>query len=153
MGMMIVSRGRCLCIGPGVNFIRPRSIKTIEVYFPSTFCEKMEVIVTLKNKKVQKCLNPDSEFAKNFIRNTQRSKSSSSSERMAVVSTGRCLCIDEGVNFIKLKNIQKVEVYAASSSCEKMEIIVTLKGTGEKKCLNPESKFAKNFIKKSQRHK
>ncbi|XP_018592271.1 C-X-C motif chemokine 11-like [Scleropages formosus] len=73
-GMMIVSRGRCLCIGPGVNFIRPRSIKTIEVYFPSTFCEKMEVIVTLKNKKVQKCLNPDSEFAKNFIRNTQRSK-------------------------------------------------------------------------------
>ncbi|XP_023647482.1 C-X-C motif chemokine 11-1-like [Paramormyrops kingsleyae] len=62
----------------------------------------------------------------------------------------RCLCIDDGVNFIKPANIEKIEVYSPSFSCQKMEIIVTMKNGEEKKCLNPESKFAKNFIKNSQ---
>uniref|UniRef100_A0A3B3RDW0 Chemokine interleukin-8-like domain-containing protein n=1 Tax=Paramormyrops kingsleyae TaxID=1676925 RepID=A0A3B3RDW0_9TELE len=73
-------------------------------------------------------------------------------EGMAIVSTGWCLCIDDGVNFIKPANIEKIEMYSPNSSCEKLEIIVTMKN-GEEKCLNPESKFAKNFIKNSQRRK
>uniref|UniRef100_A0A3B3REW9 C-X-C motif chemokine n=1 Tax=Paramormyrops kingsleyae TaxID=1676925 RepID=A0A3B3REW9_9TELE len=72
---------------------------------------------------------------------------------MAIVSNGRCLCIDDGVNFIKPANIEKIEVHSPSFSCQKMEIIVTMKNGEERKCLNPESKFAKNFIKNSQRQK
>ncbi|XP_072570566.1 C-X-C motif chemokine 11-1-like [Paramormyrops kingsleyae] len=74
-------------------------------------------------------------------------------EGMAIVSNGRCLCIDDGVNFIKPANIEKIEVHSPSFSCQKMEIIVTMKNGEERKCLNPESKFAKNFIKNSQRQK
>ncbi|KAJ8404530.1 hypothetical protein AAFF_G00337970 [Aldrovandia affinis] len=68
---------------------------------------------------------------------------------MAITSKGRCNCMDAGVNFIKPKQIEKIEVYSPSLSCQKMEIIVTLKKSGEQRCLNPESWFAKNFIRKA----
>ncbi|KAJ8261323.1 hypothetical protein COCON_G00170460 [Conger conger] len=70
---------------------------------------------------------------------------------MAISSRGRCLCMDAGVNFIKPKLIKKVEAMYPSPSCQNLEIIVTLKGSGEKKCLNPASRFAKNFIKDAQK--
>uniref|UniRef100_A0A0E9V3C0 Chemokine interleukin-8-like domain-containing protein n=1 Tax=Anguilla anguilla TaxID=7936 RepID=A0A0E9V3C0_ANGAN len=34
-----------------------------------------------------------------------------------------------------------------------MELVATLKGSGELKCLNPKSRFARNFIKNAQRQK
>ncbi|KAJ8286926.1 hypothetical protein GJAV_G00044980 [Gymnothorax javanicus] len=66
---------------------------------------------------------------------------------------GRCLCLDTGVNFIKPKTIEKIEVLYPSASCQNLEIIATLKGNGEIMCLNPESRFAKNFIKDAQKKK
>uniref|UniRef100_A0A3B3REV8 Chemokine interleukin-8-like domain-containing protein n=1 Tax=Paramormyrops kingsleyae TaxID=1676925 RepID=A0A3B3REV8_9TELE len=42
------------------------------------------------------------------------------------------------VNFIKPANIEKIEVHSPSFSCQKMEIIVTMKNGEERKCLNPE---------------
>uniref|UniRef100_A0A3B3RFC4 C-X-C motif chemokine n=1 Tax=Paramormyrops kingsleyae TaxID=1676925 RepID=A0A3B3RFC4_9TELE len=66
---------------------------------------------------------------------------------MAIVSNGRCLCIDDGVNFIKPANIEKIEVHSPSFSCQKMEIIVTMKNGEERKCLNPESKFKKYILR------
>ncbi|KAJ8261320.1 hypothetical protein COCON_G00170440 [Conger conger] len=70
---------------------------------------------------------------------------------MAVSPRGRCLCMDAGVNFIKPKLIEKVEAMYPSPSCQNLEIIVTLKGSGEQMCLNPASRFAKNFIKDAQK--
>ncbi|XP_063050613.1 C-X-C motif chemokine 11-6-like [Engraulis encrasicolus] len=61
-------------------------------------------------------------------------------------SRGRCKCQDEGVQFIRPKLIESLEVIPSSSSCDKVEIIVTMKN-GNKKCLNPESPFAQNYIK------
>ncbi|KAL4617475.1 C-X-C motif chemokine 11-like [Arapaima gigas] len=72
-GIAIVPKRRCLCIGPGVNFVRPKNIKTVRVYYPTTFCDKMEILVT-QNDNVKKCLNTMTEFAKTLIRNLQRSK-------------------------------------------------------------------------------
>ncbi|KAJ8339235.1 hypothetical protein SKAU_G00360210 [Synaphobranchus kaupii] len=72
---------------------------------------------------------------------------------MSLTPKGRCYCMDAGVNFIKPKLIQKVEVYQPSLSCQKMELVITLKNSGEQKCVNPESRFAKNFIKNAQRKK
>ncbi|KAL4617476.1 c-X-C motif chemokine 11-like [Arapaima gigas] len=184
-GIPLAQTGRCLCIGAGVNFIMVKNIEKVQVYPASNSCDKMEIIVTLKGKAEQKCLNPESKFAKTFIQKYQRSKrlvSMMSEHRktgnmnsgrlvrpalallltcmlfayvkgVAIAPKGRCLCIEGGVNFVAPKNIQKLEIYAASSACSHMEIIITLKDGGEQKCLNPESKFAKNFIKNSQKSK
>ncbi|KAL4617477.1 C-X-C motif chemokine 11-1-like [Arapaima gigas] len=63
----------------------------------------------------------------------------------------RCLCVDGGVNFIPRKTIQKIDIHFPGPACKYTEIIVTLKGEGEQKCLNSETSFAKNLIKKAQK--
>ncbi|KAL2091982.1 hypothetical protein ACEWY4_011780 [Coilia grayii] len=64
-------------------------------------------------------------------------------------SRGRCRCQDEGADFIPPKRIERLEVIPSSSSCDKVEIIVTLKNGNGQKCLNPESTFAKNYIQRA----
>ncbi|XP_064164666.1 C-X-C motif chemokine 11-6-like [Anguilla rostrata] len=75
-GMSQSPKGRCYCMDAGVKFILPRLIEKIEVYYPSSSCENMELVATLKGSGEQKCLNPKSQFARNFIKNAQRQKSS-----------------------------------------------------------------------------
>uniref|UniRef100_A0A4W4DS12 Chemokine interleukin-8-like domain-containing protein n=1 Tax=Electrophorus electricus TaxID=8005 RepID=A0A4W4DS12_ELEEL len=64
---------------------------------------------------------------------------------------GRCLCGDSGLKVIRVNRVEKVEILSPSPSCDKQEIIVTLKDTMEQKCLNPESGFVQNLIKKMQK--
>ncbi|KAL7836547.1 hypothetical protein AOLI_G00278310 [Acnodon oligacanthus] len=64
-------------------------------------------------------------------------------------SMRRCLCQGSGVNMVRLQRVEKIEVYPPSPSCENVEIIVTLKNKAGLKCLNPESRFAQNYIKKA----
>ncbi|XP_054846353.1 C-X-C motif chemokine 10-like [Eublepharis macularius] len=59
---------------------------------------------------------------------------------------GRCICPSPGSNFIPRKPLEKVEVYAVSASCDRVEIIVTLKQTGEQQCLNPGSKVVQAML-------
>uniref|UniRef100_A0A8C4VUQ8 Chemokine interleukin-8-like domain-containing protein n=1 Tax=Gopherus evgoodei TaxID=1825980 RepID=A0A8C4VUQ8_9SAUR len=61
---------------------------------------------------------------------------------------GRCSCIDKGSDFIqqKQKALGKIEVIPKSSSCDHVEIIATLKPTGEQKCLNPNSKWVRKMV-------
>ncbi|KAI4871444.1 hypothetical protein NFI96_013072, partial [Prochilodus magdalenae] len=59
---------RCLCQGPGLNMVRPQRVEKIEVYPAGPSCENVEIVVTLKNGGGQKCLNPDSSFAQNYIK-------------------------------------------------------------------------------------
>ncbi|KAI4893533.1 hypothetical protein NFI96_011216 [Prochilodus magdalenae] len=66
----------------------------------------------------------------------------------ARTSVKRCLCQGSGVNMVRLQRVEKVEVYPAGPSCENVEIIVTLKNGAGQKCLNPESSFAQNYIKR-----
>ncbi|XP_015458319.1 C-X-C motif chemokine 11-6 [Astyanax mexicanus] len=63
-------------------------------------------------------------------------------------SVQRCLCKGE-VNMVRVQRIEKIEVYPASPSCDNVEIVVTLKNGAGQKCLNPESNFAKNYIKRA----
>ncbi|XP_025959338.1 C-X-C motif chemokine 11-like [Dromaius novaehollandiae] len=60
---------------------------------------------------------------------------------------GHCLCIDKGYNVIPTRNVEKIEVFAESSSCEHVEIIATLKFPKERRCLNPEAKHVKMMMK------
>ncbi|XP_036454511.1 C-X-C motif chemokine 11-6-like [Colossoma macropomum] len=64
-------------------------------------------------------------------------------------SVKRCLCQGSGVNVVRLQRVEKVEVYPAGPSCDNVEIIVTLKNGAGRKCLNPESSFAKNYINRA----
>ncbi|KYO25907.1 C-X-C motif chemokine 10 isoform X1 [Alligator mississippiensis] len=59
---------------------------------------------------------------------------------------GRCLCTTKGSDFVHPKSLQKLDMYPKSPSCEYIEIIATLKGSGQQKCLNPDSKLVKKMV-------
>uniref|UniRef100_A0A8C3TBG6 C-X-C motif chemokine n=1 Tax=Chelydra serpentina TaxID=8475 RepID=A0A8C3TBG6_CHESE len=65
---------------------------------------------------------------------------------MPTSSRGRCLCVAAGAPAIHPKRIAKVEIYGQSGSCQQIEVIVTLKGSGQRKCLNSTSKQASRLI-------
>nr|XP_033816785.1 C-X-C motif chemokine 10-like [Geotrypetes seraphini] len=58
----------------------------------------------------------------------------------------RCLCLQRGSNFVKPKSIAKIEVFPRSSSCQNMEIIITLKPSGMQSCLNPKSVMGRKIL-------
>ncbi|XP_056314196.1 C-X-C motif chemokine 11-6 [Danio aesculapii] len=60
----------------------------------------------------------------------------------------RCLCVGKGLDMVLLRNIEKFEIIHPSPSCGKQEIIVTMKSS-EQKCLNPESKFTQELIRRA----
>ncbi|KAM4709675.1 C-X-C motif chemokine 10-like [Discoglossus pictus] len=57
----------------------------------------------------------------------------------------RCLCRKLLKN-INVKAIAKLEVFPISSTCEKVEIVATMKGSKKTKCLNPKAKVIKTLI-------
>nr|XP_056711899.1 C-X-C motif chemokine 10-like [Euleptes europaea] len=59
---------------------------------------------------------------------------------------GRCLCPSAGSNFVPRKPLEKVEMYTANASCDRAEIIVTLKTSGERQCLNPDSRAVQAML-------
>ncbi|XP_025945955.1 C-X-C motif chemokine 10-like [Apteryx rowi] len=60
---------------------------------------------------------------------------------------GECLCIEKGSNFVHPKFLQKIELFPKSPVCERIEIIATMKRTGKRRCLNPDSKQVKSLMK------
>ncbi|XP_016011531.2 C-X-C motif chemokine 11 isoform X1 [Rousettus aegyptiacus] len=67
-GFPMFKGGRCLCIGPGVKAVKVANIEKISVIYPSNNCNKIEVIITLKTHKGQRCLNPKSKQANILIK-------------------------------------------------------------------------------------
>ncbi|XP_036454512.1 C-X-C motif chemokine 11-6-like [Colossoma macropomum] len=61
----------------------------------------------------------------------------------------RCLCQGSLVNMVRLQRVEKIEIHPDGPACENMEIIVTLKNGAGQKCLNPDSSFTQNYIKKA----
>ncbi|XP_019389802.1 PREDICTED: C-X-C motif chemokine 10-like [Crocodylus porosus] len=60
---------------------------------------------------------------------------------------GRCLCTAKGSDFLPAKSLAKLEVFPKSSSCERLEIIATLKDSKQQRCLNPDSKWVQKTVK------
>ncbi|XP_027710428.1 C-X-C motif chemokine 11 [Vombatus ursinus] len=60
----------------------------------------------------------------------------------------RCLCRSSTVQSVNPANIKKVSIFFPSGSCDKKEIIITLKSGLAQTCLNPESKQGKLILKK-----
>uniref|UniRef100_A0A452GSJ8 C-X-C motif chemokine n=1 Tax=Gopherus agassizii TaxID=38772 RepID=A0A452GSJ8_9SAUR len=71
---------------------------------------------------------------------------------MPTSSRGRCLCVTAGAPSIHPKHIAKVEIYGQSSSCQKIEVIVTLQESKQRKCLNSKSKQASRLIQVSHKY-
>ncbi|KAL7836544.1 hypothetical protein AOLI_G00278280 [Acnodon oligacanthus] len=67
-GQARLSVKRCLCQGSQVNMVRLQRVEKVEIHPAGPACENMEIIVTLKNGAGQKCLNPKSSFAQNYIK-------------------------------------------------------------------------------------
>ncbi|XP_007651361.1 C-X-C motif chemokine 11 [Cricetulus griseus] len=59
-GFSVFKRGRCLCIGPLAKAVKMADIETVSILHRSYSCDKVEVIVTLKAQKRQRCLDPNS---------------------------------------------------------------------------------------------
>uniref|UniRef100_A0A8C4VT32 Chemokine interleukin-8-like domain-containing protein n=1 Tax=Gopherus evgoodei TaxID=1825980 RepID=A0A8C4VT32_9SAUR len=49
-------------------------------------------------------------------------------------------------NDFSSNSLGKMEVIPKSSSCDHVEIIATLKPTGEQRCLNPNSKWVRKMV-------
>ncbi|XP_051966991.1 C-X-C motif chemokine 11-1-like [Xyrauchen texanus] len=60
-------RQRCLCRGAGVKMVQPMFIEKVVIHPVSPSCGHLEVVVTLKNRRGQRCLNPESLFTKHII--------------------------------------------------------------------------------------
>uniref|UniRef100_H3DKC0 Chemokine interleukin-8-like domain-containing protein n=1 Tax=Tetraodon nigroviridis TaxID=99883 RepID=H3DKC0_TETNG len=58
-----------------------------------------------------------------------------------------CRCIETESRRIG-RHIGKVELILPNSHCERMEIIATLKKTGEEVCLDPEAAWVKKVIER-----
>ncbi|XP_042580371.1 C-X-C motif chemokine 11-1-like isoform X2 [Cyprinus carpio] len=58
----------------------------------------------------------------------------------------RCLCHGDGLNRVKPKLIEKIEIHPISPSCKNLEVVVTLKNNEGRRCLNTESLFTKFII-------
>ncbi|XP_057584815.1 C-X-C motif chemokine 9 [Hippopotamus amphibius kiboko] len=59
---------------------------------------------------------------------------------------GRCSCINTTRGTIRSKSLKDLKQFAPSPSCEKTEIIATMKN-GYQTCLNPDSPDVKQLIK------
>ncbi|XP_076782622.1 C-X-C motif chemokine 11 isoform X2 [Arvicanthis niloticus] len=71
-GFVMFKGGRCLCIGPGVKAVKLAAIEKASVIYPSNGCDKVEVIVTLKAHKGQKCLDPRSKQARLIMQTIEK---------------------------------------------------------------------------------
>ncbi|XP_025743506.1 C-X-C motif chemokine 11 [Callorhinus ursinus] len=71
-GFPMFKAGRCLCRGPGVKAVKVANIEKATIIYPSNNCDKIEVIITLKAHKGQRCLNPKSKQASIIIKKIER---------------------------------------------------------------------------------
>nr|XP_004664870.1 C-X-C motif chemokine 11 [Jaculus jaculus] len=73
-GFPMFKGGRCLCQGPGVNAVKVTEIEKASVMYRTNSCDRVEVIITLKAQKGQRCLNPRSKQAQLIIKKIERKK-------------------------------------------------------------------------------
>ncbi|XP_077158443.1 C-X-C motif chemokine 10-like [Paroedura picta] len=62
-----------------------------------------------------------------------------------------CLCLSASSNSLPKERFGNVTVHPAKAHCDRVEIIVTLKASGTKQCLNPDSKTVKAWLARTER--
>ncbi|XP_074848135.1 C-X-C motif chemokine 11-6-like [Carettochelys insculpta] len=74
-GQLTSRQGRCSCLDKGSDFVQRKALGKIEVIPKSSFCDHMEIIVTLKPTGGQKCLNPNSKWVQKMLTNLIKKRS------------------------------------------------------------------------------
>ncbi|XP_063281388.1 C-X-C motif chemokine 10-like [Pelobates fuscus] len=73
-------------------------------------------------------------------------------EGMAAPHRGRrCLCSQSTTN-INIKAVSKMEIFPVSSTCEKIEVVVTMKRSKKTKCISPNIKLVNEVISGNTRN-
>ncbi|XP_068955114.1 C-X-C motif chemokine 11 [Petaurus breviceps papuanus] len=67
-GFLMFHRSPCLCRGTLVEAVNPANIKKASIFFPSSRCQKKEIIITLKRGGVKICLNTESKQGKLILK-------------------------------------------------------------------------------------
>ncbi|ELW70488.1 C-X-C motif chemokine 9 [Tupaia chinensis] len=98
-GALIMKSGRCVCIDSTKAMIHLRFLKDIKQYAPSPFCEKTEIIATMKNGD-QACLNPDSANVKKLIKDWEKKVNQKKKQRKGKKR-------QKGKKFLKVKKSQR----------------------------------------------
>ncbi|XP_004617921.2 C-X-C motif chemokine 9 [Sorex araneus] len=70
-GTPLMRSERCSCINTSSKTMKISSIKSLETFDPSSFCDKTEIIVVMKNGS-ETCLNPDSAKVKKLIKQWEK---------------------------------------------------------------------------------
>ncbi|XP_062992046.1 C-X-C motif chemokine 10-like [Elgaria multicarinata webbii] len=65
---------------------------------------------------------------------------------MVTARKGRCMCQSKSPQPVRMILLANLETHPRSSSCNQVEIIATLKQSGERRCLDPESKEVQKFM-------
>ncbi|KAL6047999.1 hypothetical protein STEG23_036120 [Scotinomys teguina] len=157
-GFSMFKRARCLCIESRTKAVRMADVETVSIIYPSNGCDRVEVIITLKAHKRQTCLDPESKQARlirQFSLQDRTAVHCFVNPPCAIIypvgiplsRTVRCFCINIDDRPVKPRTLGKLEIIPASQSCPRIEIIVTMKKTEEKRCLNPESEAIKSLLK------
>lgn len=94
-GAPIMRNGRCSCITTNEGAIHLKFLKDLKQFAPSSSCEKIEVIATLKNGN-QTCLNPDSTAVKELIQEWEKQVSQKKKQK-------------KGIKHQKSRNVLKVK--------------------------------------------
>ncbi|MEJ1274774.1 chemokine (C-X-C motif) ligand 10 [Cricetulus griseus] len=139
-GFSVFKRGRCLCIGPLAKAVKMADIETVSILHRSYSCDKVEVIQ-------QEACTVSTMNASAVLLFCLILLSLSGTQGIPLSRTVRCSCIKIDDRPVKPRALGKLEIIPASQSCPRVEIIVTMKRTEEKRCLNPESEAIKNLLK------
>ncbi|KAG7481353.1 hypothetical protein MATL_G00065790 [Megalops atlanticus] len=67
--------------------------------------------------------------------------------------TERCICKGNPLKSMRPKRMQNIEVFPASASCAKIEIIVTRRKTGRKVCLDPKGEQGERILRNKRKLK
>ncbi|XP_066567816.1 chemokine (C-X-C motif) ligand 20 [Amia ocellicauda] len=73
-GRMAGDAERCLCPGQPLKFLKPRLIKTFDVFSPSPSCANVEIVATLKKSGKKICLDPFAKQVKQILASKRRPK-------------------------------------------------------------------------------
>ncbi|XP_034860660.1 C-X-C motif chemokine 9 isoform X1 [Mirounga leonina] len=88
---------RCSCITTSQRTIQSKFLKDLKQFAPSSYCEKTEIIATMKNGD-QTCLNPDSTDVKELIQEWAKQVSQKKKQK-------------KGKRYQKSKKVLKVKKY------------------------------------------
>ncbi|XP_028601074.2 C-X-C motif chemokine 13 [Podarcis muralis] len=75
----------CRCAKVRSRFIPPSQYESVSIFPPGSACNKMEVIITIREKGTKVCVNPEVKWVQNLVKivkGTQKSAAAAANRRL-----------------------------------------------------------------------